>query len=99
MKTLILSVIVTICVTTISVVFIVCFFKHLDSTGFVFQNKVTKDIQNLLEFETKANNTFPMREGEMMAMKERIDELEQIIGKLLDKIPDTHDEEQTEGTR
>lgn len=93
MKTLILSVIVTICVTTISVVFIVCFFKHLDSAGFTFKGKVVDDIRNLLEFETKTNNTFRMREKEMMAMRERIDELEQLVGKLLDKIPDTHEQE------
>ena len=92
MKTLILSVIVTIYVTTISVVFIFCFFKHLDSVGFMFKGKVVDDIRNLLEFETKTNNTFRMREKDMMAMKERIDELEQIIGKLLDKIPDTHEQ-------
>lgn len=97
MKTLILSVIVTICVTTISVVFIICFFKHLDSDGFAFKNKVVKDIQNLLEFETKANNTFLMREGKMMAMEERIDEMDKNIDTILaeylkDKLSD-HEQE------
>ena len=80
MKILILSAIVTICVTTISVVFIACFFKHLDSVGFQFKNKVVKDIQNLLEFETKANNTFYMREKEMNDMSDRINKLEYIVG-------------------
>ena len=93
MENLILSAIVMACVTAIAIVFIVCFFKHLDSVGFQFKNKVVKDIQNLLEFEMKTNNTFYERENDMMAMRERIDELERLVGKLLDKIPDTHEQE------
>ena len=68
------------CVTAIAIVFIVCFFKHLDSVGFQFKNKVVKDIQNLLEFETKANNTFYMRDKEMKDMADRINKLEYIVG-------------------
>ena len=80
MKILILSAIVMACVTAIAIVFIVCFFKHLDSVGFQFKNKVVKDIQNLLEFETKANKTFYMREKEMKDMADRINKLEYIVG-------------------
>ena len=80
MENLILSAIVMACVTAIAIVFIVCFFKHLDSVGFQFKNKVVKDIQNLLEFEMKTNNTFYMREKEMKDMADRINKLEYIVG-------------------
>lgn len=66
----------TICVTTISVVFIYCLFRHLDSTGFSFKNKVIKDIYDLQESEGKTKNTFFKIEKEMMEMKERIDRIE-----------------------
>lgn len=47
MKTLILFSIAAICITAVAITFIICFFRYLSSTGFVFQQKVLKDIDDL----------------------------------------------------
>lgn len=79
MENLILSSIVMACVTAIAIVFIVCFFKHLDSTGFAFKNKVAKDIQNLIETTDLLRFRNDSRIDELQG---RARKLEQIINEI-----------------
>lgn len=68
-----------VCVTAVVIVFIVCFFKHLDSNGFAFKNKVAKDIQNLIETTDLLRFRNDSRIDELQG---RVRELEQIINEI-----------------
>lgn len=55
METLILFSIAAICITAVAITFIICLFRYLSSTGFAFQRKVIKDIE---ELQSRLQNDF-----------------------------------------
>lgn len=75
METLILFSIAAICITAVAITFVICFFRHLSSTGFVFQQKVIKDIK---ELQSRLQNDFMTYN----ALRETITEMQNKIKEL-----------------